>query len=247
MAVDIKFLARVDSPNFCERLFAALPDVLFCIKDSERYYRAANQAFAGRIGLKSPESLLGKRAEDFFTPELASVYREQDQMVLRHDRSLSDELELVTNRDRSTGWYLATKVPLHDNQGTVIGLASVSRDLRSPQAREIEIAGIARVCEHIRENLDEPLPLAQLAAIADMSPTQLDRRMRKVYQLSTARFVRKARIDHAAEQLINSRMPITEIAFDCGYGDQTAFTRQFRTTVGMAPGAFREQARKQSP
>ncbi len=39
--------------------------------------------------------------------------------------------------------------------------------------------------------------------------------------------------------LTESRKAIIDIAFDCGYGDQSAFTRQFKTTVGMAPGAYR--------
>jgi len=241
------FLSRVDSPSFCERLFAVLPDVVFCLKDDTRRYRAANRAFADRLGLRNPARLLGRRAEEFFPPELAVGYREQDEAVLQRGHSLSDELELVTNRDGSTGWYLATKVPLHDPEGRVIGLASVSRDLRSPKAGEVEIAGVARVVEHVREHLDTPLRTAELAAVAGMSPTQLDRRIRKVFQLSTASFVRKARIEHAADLLLRTRRPIAEIALDCGYGDQTALTRQFRATVGMPPAAFREHSARRRP
>ena len=117
MSADVKFLDRVASPRFCERLFAHLPDVVFCLKDRERRYQAANLAFAARLGLDDPRKLLGKTAEAFFSPHLAEAYRAQDLQVLETGREMSDRLELVTNRDGSLGWYLATKVPLHDAHG----------------------------------------------------------------------------------------------------------------------------------
>jgi len=241
------FLDHVASPRFCERLFAHLPDVVFCLKDGERRYQAANPAFAARIGLRHPRLLLGKRAEDFFPSHLADAYRAQDLDVLASGRELSDQLELVTNRDGSLGWYLATKVPLHDAAGRVIGLASISRDLRSPREEDLEFAGLRRIVGHIRSHLDEDLKPAALAASAGFSPAQLERRMRKVFQLTTSQFIRQARISHAVYLLASTGQSICKIALDCGYGDQTSFTRQFRATVGMPPAAFRENARASRP
>jgi PAS domain S-box-containing protein len=244
MATDVKFLDRVASPRFCERLFAHLPDVVFCLKDRERRYQAANLAFAARLGLDDPRKLLGKTAEAFFPPHLAEAYRAQDMQVLETGREMSDRLELVTNRDGSLGWYLATKVPLHDPQGRVIGLASISRDLGAPREEELEFAGVARIVAHVQANLEEPLVLADLATMAGLSPTQLDRRMRRVFQLTAAQFIRKARIGHAVQLLTTTALPVAEIALSCGYGDQTAFSRQFRTMVGMPPGAYRDHAKR---
>lgn len=244
MAIDGEFIARIDSPRFCERLFAVLPDVMFCLKDADRRYRALNQAFAERTGIKDPRRLIGRRAEDFFPPALAEAYLDQDQQVLGGGNEIVDQLELSTNRDATQGWYLATKVPLHDRNGTIIGLASVSRDLRAPREGDAELAGIAKVAEHVRDHLDEQLRAAELAAIAKLTPTQLERRMRRVFQLSTTQFVRKSRIEHAARLLRDTRMAIADVALECGYGDQTALTRQFRSTVGMPPAAYRDHVKK---
>ncbi len=244
MPANSAFLDQVSSPRFCERLFAHLPDVVFCLKDRERRYQAANPAFASRIGLCDPRQLLGKRAEDFFAPHLAEAYRAQDLDVLTSGRELCDQLELVTNRDGSLGWYLATKVPLHNASGRVIGLASISRDLDTPREEELEFSGLSRVVEHIRNHLDRQLKPAALASAAGFSPAQLERRMRKVFQLTTSQFVRQARISHAVHLLAGTCRPIAEIALECGYGDQTSFTRQFRSTVGMPPAAYRETARR---
>ena len=221
MAIDGDFIARIDSPRFCERLFAVLPDVMFCLKDTDRRYRALNQAFAERTGIKDPRRLIGRRAEDFFPPALAEAYLDQDEQVLGGGNEIVDQLELSTNRDATQGWYLATQVPLHDRDGKIIGLASVSRDLRAPREGD-----------------------AELAAIAKLTPTQLERRMRRVFQLSTTQFVRKSRIENAARLLRDTRMAIAEVALECGYGDQTALTRQFRSTVGMPPAAYRDHVKK---
>jgi transcriptional regulator GlxA family with amidase domain len=46
------------------------------------------------------------------------------------------------------------------------------------------------------------------------------------------------------ELLTTSALPVAEIALSCGYGDQTAFTRQFGATVGLPPAAYREHAKR---
>ena len=61
VAIDVAFIAKIDSPRFCERLFAVLPDVMFCLKDANRCYRAVNQAFVERCGLKDTRRLIGRR------------------------------------------------------------------------------------------------------------------------------------------------------------------------------------------
>lgn len=244
MVPEHDFFKRVASPRFCERLFAHLPDVVFCLKDADRRYQAVNPAFVARSGMDSPATLLGRTAEEVFPPHLAEVYREQDELVLGSGREIVDRLELITNRDGSLGWYLATKVPLHDVAGRVVGIASVSRDLGMPSAEDVEFAGVRRIVTHIQRHMDQPLPLAELAGMAGLSPSQLDRRMRKVFQLSTAAFIRKTRIGHAVRLLLDSGMAVADIALSCGYGDQTAFTRQFRATVGLPPAAYREQVRR---
>lgn len=241
---DNGFLEQVASPRFCERLFAHLPDVVFCLKDKHRRYQAANPAFSARLGFRDPQRLLGKTAEDFFPEHLARVYREQDLQVLESGREMIDHLELVTNRDGSLGWYLASKVPLHNAAGEIIGIASISRDLGAPSLEDPEFPGLQRIVKHIRDHMEDELRPDHLAAMTGLSPDQLDRRMRRVFQLSTSAFIRKTRIEHAAQLLTTTTLPIAGIALTCGYGDQTAFTRQFHTTVGLPPAAYREHARR---
>ena len=66
-----------------DRIFRVIPDIVYCVKDAERIYRSANPAFAERLGLKSEAQVIGRRAEELFTEDLAEVYRKQDEAVLQ--------------------------------------------------------------------------------------------------------------------------------------------------------------------
>jgi len=238
-----EILRDIDPSPLWDRLFAALPDVVFCIKDLDLRYRSANQAFANRLGLPGPARVIGRTADELFPPHLAATYRQQDEHVLRTGEDLVDLLELVTNQDGSLGWYVTTKVRLSTHDGRPAGIASISRDLLAPCSDELELAGVARVVEHIRRHLDGSLRPAVLARGAGMSQAQLDRRMRRAFSLTTAQFIRKSRIERAAQLLATSEQPIVDIALACGYADQSSFTRQFHAAVGLPPAAYRSARR----
>lgn len=240
-AKDIRaqFLSQLDTPLVAELLFEQVPDIVFCVKDKQGRYISANPAFAERLGVSSVTAILGKTAADIFPSHLAATYLAQDEQVLHQGQEINDRLELVFNRGGSLGWFLACKIPLRGKEGQIIGLASISRDLLTPGDADLRFAGLVKVVGQIQRHYADDLKPAELAELAELSQTQLERRMRKVFKLSTSQFIRKTRIGAAARMLTDTGESITNIALDCGYGDQSAFTRQFRVTVGMAPGAYR--------
>jgi AraC-like DNA-binding protein len=233
------FLSQLATPLISERLFAQVPDIVFCIKNLDGIYISANQAFAFRLGLPSHRDILGKSARQLFPEYLATIYEAQDHTVFTSGQDIIDQLELVNSRQRGMGWYLASKLPLKDKNGEVIGLASISRDLLKPGDEDLKFAGLARTVEFIQKHFSEDLKLTDLAIKNDLSVIQLDRRMKKIFKLSTSQFIRKTRIEAASKMLRSSSTPIAQIALECGYSDQSALTRQFKSTVGMTPGEYR--------
>ena len=185
--------------------------------------------------------MIGKRAEELFPPELAEVYRQQDEAVLLEKGDVVDRLELVTNRDGSEGWYLASKFPLKDESGMVTGLVSISRDLQSPSVGDLKMSGLRNVVDWVHAHIDEEIHVADLAKIAGMNGAQLERRMKRIFKLSVGQFVRKLRIDRAAQLLRDTNLGIAEIALKCGYSEQSSLTRQFKSAVGCPPGEFRKR------
>ena len=224
-----------------ERLFSPLPDVVFCLKNKERIYVSANDAFATRLGLGSRWEVVGKRADDLFPPALADHYRAQDEEVLAGGDGFWDRMELVTAKASGTGWFLATKIPVKDRNGEVIGLASISRDLRVPSGREQGFSGLAKVIQHIEQHYHEDIDRQKLCQLARLTEPQLERRMKKIFTISLSGFIRKHRIENGARLLTTSDMTLADISLACGYSEQSAFTRQFKSSVGMPPGRYRKE------
>ena len=77
-----------------------------------------------------------------------------------------------------------------------------------------------------------------------MSRYQFDRRIRRVFGLNASQWLLKLRIDLAQQQLCETDAPISTIALNVGYADQSAFTRQFRSTTGMTPQDYRRTGRR---
>jgi AraC-like DNA-binding protein len=82
-----------------------------------------------------------------------------------------------------------------------------------------------------------------VAARVGLSIYQFEQRLRRIFQLTAGQFIQKVRMDAAIRRLHDSEDPIASIALGCGYSDQSAFTRQFRLTVGLSPAQFRRASR----
>ena len=230
-------------------LIDLLVDVMFCMKDAEGRYLAVNPAFVRRAGRKSKRDVIGRRAADFFAAPLALRYEEQDRRVFATGRPLRDELELIRREDGGLGWYVTTKLPVASRRdsGQICGLVSISRDLRTPGSDEVAVRALQRAVEHVRENLAETIRVTGVAAAAGLSPSQLERRMRKAFGLSAMQYVLRARVERAAELLADTEMPLAEVAVVSGFYDQADLTNRFARLTGETPAQFRAHQRKIGP
>lgn len=235
-----KFLSELAAPLIADQLFAQVPDILFCIKDKGGKYLCANDAFADKLNLKSTSDIVGKTASELFPDYLAEIYQSQDSDILESGNPMLDRLEMITNKHGKLGWHIASKFPLISKNQQIIGIASISRDLQMPCDDDLHFAGLTHIISHIQTHYGSTINAHQLAKDAGLTMKQLDGRMRKIFKLTTAQFIRKTRITAASNLLRNSTMSVAQIAQECGYGDQSAFTRQFHATVGITPVAYRE-------
>jgi AraC-like DNA-binding protein len=219
------------------RLFDALPDVVFFIKNCDGRYAHVNLTLVRRLGLRHAAEVIGHHPSEMFPAPLGSRYVHQDLSVLA-GRSLDNYLEVHLFPNRSPGWCLTRKFPLRSD-GEITGLVGVSRDLRGPDPRHPVYARLTRAMEHLGENFAEPLRVTTLARLADMSVAQLERHFLRVFQLNPAQMLCKLRIDAAMRMLQETESAIAAVGHACGYSDQSAFTRQFRKLTGLTPGQYR--------
>ncbi|MEZ5375596.1 MAG: AraC family transcriptional regulator [Acidimicrobiales bacterium] len=217
-------------------LLDELVNVMFCAKSTDGRYIAVNPAFVHRSGKVSRRDVIGRRAADLFPPLLAERYEEQDQHIFATGAPLRDELELIRRPDGSHGWYLTTKLAIVDD-GEVAGLVSISRDLQAPD--DSELVTLSRVVDLVRDRLADSLRVGDLAAAAECSETQLERRMKRVFGLTATQYLLKVRVDRARELLLTTDTPLATIANDVGFYDQASFTRRFARLTGQTPAQFR--------
>jgi AraC family transcriptional regulator len=104
-----------------------------------------------------------------------------------------------------------------------------------------------RLRAYIADNLASNIRATDLAAIVQLSISQLFRAFRETFGRSPLAYIRQQRVLHAQELMLNSRRSIAEIALDCGMCDQPHFTRVFRGIVGLNPRAWRRQFAPASP
>lgn len=225
-----------------DRLFDGVPDIVFFIKDSLGRYMAVNDTLASRCGLKDKEEAIGRSTADLFPPPLGEAFALQDQQILRGGPAIRDHLELHLYPGGGSGWCLTYKEPVIAKHGGVAGICGISRDIQPPGSREGDYAAMSAVVDHIHKHFDEPLRLPVLAEMAGLSVYQFDQRIRALFHVTAGQYLVKVRIDAACKMLSATTEAISSIALDCGYSDQSAFSRQFKQAVGMSPLAYRRRA-----
>lgn len=226
-----------------EELFDSLADVLFCVKDRDRRYVAANDAFVRAAGLRSRAELLGRTARELFPPPLAAGYERQDDAVLSNGVAVRDRLEMITRRTGEIGWFVSQKVPVADAAGRTVALAGISRDLATPREQGSDLGPLAEAIEELHAQSARPLRVAALAARVGLSASQFQRRVVALTGLTPRQLLTKARVEAAARALKDTDAAVGAVATACGFYDQAALSRQFRAATGVPPGEYRRAFR----
>jgi AraC-like DNA-binding protein len=235
---------QLGQPFTGEAIFDCLADVVFFVKNARGEYVVVNQTVVERCGRREKAEVIGRTADEMYPGPLGRSYRAQDERVLRTGHPILNQLELQMYSSGDTGWCLTHKLPLAGREGRVVGLVGISKDLQAPKETGEDYGHVAEAVRHIQDHFDQPLKVQELAALAGLSPYQFEQRMRKIFQITAGQFIQKARMDAAVRRLVETDDPISQIALDCGYSDQSAFTRQFRQTVRLSPAQYRRTVRK---
>ena len=230
----------IKGPGPVEQLFDCLSDVVFFIKDADGRYVVVNDTLTRRCGAERKIDLIGRTPSQVLGASLGASYEKQDQAVLETGDPILNQLELHIYPNRSIGWCMTNKRALRADDGAFAGLAGISQDLRAPDMNHEDYAQLKSAIEYADEHLSDPPDIDTLSSIAQLSPYQLDRRMRRTFGLTTGQWVLKQRLDFARRGLLQTDIPIIEIALNAGYRDQSAFSRQFLRATGFTPTAFRK-------
>ena len=107
-------------------------------------------------------------------------------------------------------------------------------------ATALPTARVRRVADYVHARLDRDLSVADLAAVAGLSPAHFSRLFTAATGEPPHRYVRAVRLDEAARLLRHTRRSVLDVALAVGYGDPSSFGAAFRRRYGASPTAYRE-------
>lgn len=116
--------------------------------------------------------------------------------------------------------------------------------VRSPTDRQrlplrarlgVQNSKILTIIELMEGNLSEPLSLIEIADNVDLSRRQIERLFRSEMGRSPARYYLEIRLDRARHLLIQSPMPVVEVAIACGFVSASHFSKCYRELYARSP------------
>jgi AraC-like DNA-binding protein len=92
---------------------------------------------------------------------------------------------------------------------------------------------------HAHQSID----LQRAAREAGLSAFHFLRLFASVLRVTPHQYLVRARLRRAARLLADESRPVTDVAFEAGFGDLSNFVRTFRRAAGLSPRAFRQASR----
>jgi PAS domain S-box-containing protein len=117
-----------DERNLLRTLVDNLPDYIF-VKNTSHCFVMNNVAHARALGANDVRDLVGKTEEDFSPRAQAAQHRAMEEGVFRSGRAQYNVEEPFTDAAGKHHWLSATRVPLKDIQGNIVGLIGIDHDI----------------------------------------------------------------------------------------------------------------------
>jgi PAS domain S-box-containing protein len=138
--------------DLLQAIIDTIPDHIF-VKDRAGRYLRINAAAARDFGFKSPAAALGRSARDVYPSAFLTTIEAEDERVMAGESMVSAVRRgVLTGPDR---WWAASKTPLRDATGTVVGSVGISRDVTALKQTEAALAEALAAAEVANARLIE--------------------------------------------------------------------------------------------
>ncbi len=238
-AQESEFLQSIVGFEQILSMFDLLTDMIFWIKDTDSKVIYANKKFIEHLGFQHLHQVINKSDEAFFPPHIAKQFITDDQSVMA-GKVITDRLELNMLPSGDFAWFSTSKRPLFDQNNVIVGSFGFTQLLSKASKVLSSIDAIKEPIEFVRENYAKDISIEELAKLAFISVSALERRFKKYLSKTPKQFINEVRLENARRMLIESRLPIAEIAFRSGFSEHSYFSRQFKSQFGILPSQLRE-------
>lgn len=233
---------REVSLDFLAFLIDSLGEVNVFVKDLEGRFVFFNRRFITLCGETAADAILGRTDYDFFDADLAAKYVEDDQRVIATSEPLRNRMDLVISPE--TGalvWYQVHKIPVRSVDGETVGVAGIHRWSPGLPEPDFVSPNLQKALGHIHQHFREQLKLADIAQVSGVAESTLSQHFSDELGTSVVRYIKRLRLQWAADRLRHSQTPIGELALEAGFSDQSHLTREFKDLTGETPASFRRR------
>ncbi len=240
IAFQRQFFARYPGLQPLMDLFEHAPGVYFYAKDQRSRFVRLNRANLAVYGVSDEESLLGRSDRDFHPPSLAEGYIAEDQRVMAGGKPVLNQTWLVPFLNGPMQWFVSSKMPLLGGRGECIGICGVMHPIATPKEQLARFQRLAPAVRYLEQRFRDHVQLAELADFCGLSATHVHRLFQRLLRMSPTEYLLALRLQEARRLLVTTEEPVSVIAQNTGFFDQSHFTKRFRRVTGMTPTQFRK-------
>ncbi|GEJ46430.1 AraC family transcriptional regulator [Chryseobacterium sp. ON_d1] len=101
---------------------------------------------------------------------------------------------------------------------------------------------VGQINEILHESITEKLTLSGISKTLNIHPVHLSRDFHKYFHCNLGEYLRKIKVSQSMK-LLTTPSSLTDIALECGFADQSHFTRCFKENIGITPLKYRNLLR----
>lgn len=132
-------------------LIQAIPDLIW-LKDKNGVYLSCNTMFERYMGMKESE-MVGKTDYDFMDKKTADLFADYDKKIMANDQPYVTEEKMVFKNDGHEAFVETIKTPLHDNDGNIVGVLGIARNITKRKKAEESLRKFSLAVEQSPSNI----------------------------------------------------------------------------------------------
>lgn len=149
--------------NLLRALIDSLPDSVY-IKDNKSRKVIANAAQVKRMGFQTESEVINKDDYDIYPKEIADVYYHSDQQVFKTGLPELNREDFFIDEQNQKHWVLTSKVPIKNENGEIIGLVGIGRDITEQKLANETIKSERNLLRAIIDNIPDAIYVKDMNA-----------------------------------------------------------------------------------
>lgn len=224
-------------------LFESMPNISFCVKNSEGRIIHTNRYNVDVSGWRSVDDMIGYTSYELYPPDQSSIYGGRDREVMESGIPIIERIYGFV-ADRSDNLNCVTVRPITGIDGTRIGTVTIYWRAQEKMKHNAWYNPIRKSIIYLNSHIAEDISINHLAEISGYSPAQFRRIFTKLMGMSPSDYIAHTRVNNAKTILKTTHRRICDIAIETGFFDHSHFIRTFKKIVGVTPADYRKMEKK---